>query len=537
MVTWLCGGLAPDELLIPTIKVHLPWLRSLRGERAREGARQRRADGARRRADLLGVPRRRRLRALVRVPVDLADRPAHRAWLRHAGAAELARALAGRIDELVDRLEARHPDAIRAWFADRPELVQANRDFERDSILAELWCLADGARMPAELPAADAALTRMSAQLGAPLQFLLWGYRNGHRVQWEGWLDLVERLPGGPAERRRALLDEGARFFFAYVDRMSDLVTEAYTQERERTLRGLEQRRVRTVARLLGGEDAEASELDYDVDGAHLGAILWGQDGPGVAHALAAALDRRALVVAVDRGLWWAWVGGARPLGDALATRLAGWTPPDGTAVALGGEAAGRAGFRATHRQAGAAHRAGQLAGAPLTAFDDVALEALGAADPEAARAFVARELAGLDGDDGRSAALRDTLRAWFAHGHNAAATAAALGVHEQTVAQRLRAVEQRTGRAPAARRAELEMALRLRDYGVSGAGAPDTLGSPGAGVSGAGAPDALGSSGAGVSGAGAPDTLGSSGAGVSGAGAPDTLGSSRAGAPELPGS
>lgn len=59
-----------------------------------------------------------------------------------------------------------------------------------------------------------------------------------------------------------------------------------------------------------------------------------------------------------------------------------------------------------------------------------------------------------------RKVSERQTLRAWFAVGHNAAA----LGVHEQTVAQRLRAVEERTGRPVASRRAELETALRLRD-------------------------------------------------------------------------
>ena len=77
---------------------------------------------------------------------------------------------------------------------------------------------------------------------------------------------------------------------------------------------------------------------------------------------------------------------------------------------------------------------------------------------------LVARELHGLDGGDHRSERLRQTLRAWFAAGHNATAAAAALGVHEQTVAQRLRTVEERTGHPVAARRAELETALRLRD-------------------------------------------------------------------------
>ena len=102
--------------------------------------------------------------------------------------------------------------------------------------------------------------------------------------------------------------------------------------------------------------------------------------------------------------------------------------------------------------------------GRPITHYAEVALESLAAVDEDAAAAFVARELAGLDGDDVRSTRLRQTLRAWFAAGHNAAAAAAALGVHEQTVAQRLRTVEERTGRPVAARRAELETALRLRD-------------------------------------------------------------------------
>ena len=76
---------------------------------------------------------------------------------------------------------------------------------------------------------------------------------------------------------------------------------------------------------------------------------------------------------------------------------------------------------------------------------------------------LLARELSGLDADDIRSGRLRQTLREWRP-GQNAAAAAAALGVHEQTVAQRLRTVEERTGRPVAARRAELETALRLRD-------------------------------------------------------------------------
>ncbi|HLQ47495.1 MAG TPA: helix-turn-helix domain-containing protein, partial [Candidatus Dormibacteraeota bacterium] len=82
--------------------------------------------------------------------------------------------------------------------------------------------------------------------------------------------------------------------------------------------------------------------------------------------------------------------------------------------------------------------------------------------DEARARAFVSRELRGIDGDDPRSRRLRRTLRAYFASAQNGSAAAALLGVHEHTVAYRLRTIEDRLGRPVAARRAELETALRL---------------------------------------------------------------------------
>src|SRR5205085_10983649 len=100
-------------------------------------------------------------------------------------------------------------------------------------------------------------------------------------------------------------------------------------------------------------------------------------------------------------------------------------------------------------------------AGRQITHFDDVALVALMSGDEDGAREFVARELAGIEGDDARSRRLRETLSAYFSAGHNAAATAARLGVHEQTVALRLRAVEERTGYPVVSRHTELDTALR----------------------------------------------------------------------------
>lgn len=67
-----------------------------------------------------------------------------------------------------------------------------------------------------------------------------------------------------------------------------------------------------------------------------------------------------------------------------------------------------------------------------------------------------------LAADDARSRLLRETLRAYFDAGQNAAAAAAALGVHERTVTYRLRSIEERLGRPLRTRRDELGVALRL---------------------------------------------------------------------------
>jgi DNA-binding PucR family transcriptional regulator len=59
---------------------------------------------------------------------------------------------------------------------------------------------------------------------------------------------------------------------------------------------------------------------------------------------------------------------------------------------------------------------------------------------------------------------LRETLRAYFATGHNASSAAAALGVRRHTVASRLRAIEERLKRTLSSCAAALELALRLEE-------------------------------------------------------------------------
>jgi hypothetical protein len=213
---------------------------------------------------------------------------------------------------------------------------------------------------------------------------------------------------------------------------------------------------------LIEGVTDQAPMLDYNLELEHIGLIAWGQHVDATLKSLAGALDARLISAPTPAGFYWAWLGSgsfdAMPKGGLRAL-----APENGCVLAAGQAGSGIDGFRRTHRQAGAAHVVATRRRSSLTLYEDVALEALILRDESAAREFVEDALRGINGEDGRSVGLRATLAAYFTSGQNAASTAAALRVHEATVARRLSEVEKRTGRPVNQRRAELETALRLR--------------------------------------------------------------------------
>lgn len=385
----------------------------------------------------------------------------------------LLEALAARFLANGEALAEAMADRIRAEvedFADfdGPELWDAVRASCRANIEEGLADMGRDGALPDAIPPDARELALITARLGLPLAALLRAYRVAHALMWQQWFDAVEREPADPAVRRVAL-EGGSRYFFDYVDRLSTLVTGEYTAERDRFMRSREQRRTQLVRDVLEGADPDPAEalreLGYDLRLNHLALVVSGPDPEGAVRELGRALDApHALVVSLAGDSAWAWLGRTR--GFDVPERL---EPPAEATVSLGEPAAGVDGFRRSHREARDAHRVavrGAIRG--VTRYDEVALEALVAGDGARIRAFVSRELHGLDAPDARSARLRETLRAYFSTGQNASAAAAILGVHEHTVAYRLRTIEERLGRPVTARRAELETALRLLDAGAT---------------------------------------------------------------------
>lgn len=232
---------------------------------------------------------------------------------------EIAGAFLRELDGLADAMAARIGDEVPEFGLEAaPELHEVLRRSCRANIDAGLRGLMRERRVPGEIPADARDLAAMSARLDVPLGATLRSYRIGHAVMWERWLAAVEaRRP--PAEARTALLGDASRYMFQYTDRLSTYVAELYGAERERFLRGREQRRTQRVRDVLDGAEVDAAQalavLDYDLRMEHVGAVVSGPEPDAALAALASALDApHRLLVALAGEVAWAWAGRTRPV-------------------------------------------------------------------------------------------------------------------------------------------------------------------------------------------------------------------------------
>jgi DNA-binding PucR family transcriptional regulator len=350
------------------------------------------------------------------------------------------------------------PDPALAEFV-APELLSIGREIARRDLLHEINAIKQGWEIPTEAPVEVVETAQRTAELDAPVTIPLQSYRAGHRVLWAAWRAEIETLQL-PAKDRNALLEQGAAFFFDYADRCSAFVVEHYTRYRDELTRARTHRRYLAVNRVLNGQADQLDEPGYDFARNHLAVVLVGDRSGDALARLAQPLGTRPFAVPLADGTAWAWFSTVRPPRPLPAETLASLEAE--VTVGIGELADGVEGFRRTHRQARQALEIALRAERPFARYCDVAAEALAGADDSRARDFVAHELSKLDDGGPTRAPLRQTLRAYFAAGANAAETARVLGVHERTIAYRLKLAEERLGVAISNRRTELDLALRL---------------------------------------------------------------------------
>jgi PucR C-terminal helix-turn-helix domain/GGDEF-like domain len=396
----------------------------------------------------------------------------------------------GEIEEIVETL-SHELDEIAATFADTvhehlPELEEDMRPWTLQAARSNLGVIVsmmrEGDDPAAVIPPPEAiGYAKEYAVRGLELSLMQRAYRTAQGVFGGIILELL-RAATDDAER----LAEAMAFFnawiFAYVEAIERRLTEIYVAEQEQWVRGAAAVRAAEVRALLAGSaavdpTAVSLRLGYELDRFHVGFVVWSEAGgerPGDADGLFAEMERTAAAVARS-------LGTGAPLTVAEGRHLACWaglrTEPElsrlslprtgarGLSVAAGTPAPGVDGFVSSHHEALAARRVAQLRGdgdGAVAIYPDVALEALLAEDPDAARRFAARELGPLAAGDDATARTATTVAIFLEEGSSFVRAGRRLGIHANTVAYRVHRGEALLGRPVTERQLELRVALRL---------------------------------------------------------------------------
>jgi sugar diacid utilization regulator len=323
-------------------------------------------------------------------------------------------------------------------------------------------------------PQAPLTLAEVTAQLDVPITELERAYRIGVTSLWTRWFDLAREHSQAQDASFEELISGPTLAIHSYVDHILASVVARHEEthgELHRTRRDL--RRL-TLTQLIDGTIDEATEelnasLDYGVGDTHVALLVETTDGrepcrETIGTLRAAADARGTLLLQHGPRSWVVWLGRPAGYGPAELSRLRRALAHTELTAAVGEPAAGLAGLRRTRQQAIEAarvqHALGPTAERCLWARD-VRLEALLLSDEQRARSFLADELGGLASSDPTTMRLRETLLAWLATGSHVSA-AAMLGVHENTVRNRIRSAEEILGAPLLPRRTELQVALRL---------------------------------------------------------------------------
>jgi hypothetical protein len=287
-------------------------------------------------------------------------------------------------------------------------------------------------------PPAALAFTRELARRNVPVTELERAYRVTAHALWKwGVAQLRERIADAAA--LSAAIEGLSEATFATGDALSAMVVRRYAQERERWVRSADAVRADAVGQLLSGRPIDAAglgrRLGYELAGDHRAFVCWSEAENAVPETAAAAFGGpRALLVALGVGLVAGWVPASVGL-DREAS---------GVSVAVGLPGRGTRGFRRSHEQAMEARRVmvqfGSRSGAVV--YDEVARLALLTRDRTGAGEYAARVLGPLAGEDASARRLATTLHAVLEEQGSPRRAAQRLGVHENTVAKRMRTVD-----------------------------------------------------------------------------------------------
>ena len=288
-----------------------------------------------------------------------------------------------------------------------------------------------------------------------------------------------------PRDVQLAAIRTAHQLTFQWFDSLVERLTTVYQSEVERLARTPETIRRAVVQSALSGKSVDVDALSraagYEFRRQHVGLVLWHAtpDADGVpaaadaqptflaiARGAAVALGASApLVVSAGSSVAWAWLGmrelpAASRVRSVIDAELRG-----NVAITIGDPAAGIEGFRYTHEDALAASRVAMLRpppAPPVTEFPAVELVAMLSGDLRRSRRFVTRHLGPLATRSPDSDVLRTALLTHLEERGHRPAAAQRLGVHPNTISNRVRAAEAHLPPESDPRSVELHVALLL---------------------------------------------------------------------------
>ena len=353
-------------------------------------------------------------------------------------------------------------DLFATTVADMPDLATSADDrtllyasiAENTAVL--LATLSDGSDPSAVQPPPGAsAYARELARRGVSLSVLLRAYRIGQAKFTGMCLDVANNSAHvDDLAALRTVVSKVA----AFIDRICEVVTVDYEEERERWITSQSGLTHHWISRILAGaltDGASAgSALNYPFNAVHVAIELWLPDriaAPADAvHALASAVQllrnhsprSHLLSVPLDTTALSVWItqppGGELGLAEIRAVHAASKLPVCAAAGAPGPEIAG---FRSSHRQALRVKelmRTARLPAPTFLAYRDIAPVVMLTGDPDEERHFVALILGPLADNTDRAHELRETLRNYIACNRSTTATAARMVMHRNTIRYRV---------------------------------------------------------------------------------------------------
>lgn len=423
--------------------------------------------------------------------------------LHALGAGRAASLLRDVATDLIDQADDIASTMVRAYEVEIPAYAAISDQSLKDDVhsvsseMVRCWLtvMSTGESVSSELLLPMTEGARRRAAQGMDLQSLLRAFRVGIRVMWS-------EITASPVWRGQALqgvMAEVATWALDFADKISTAVAAAYLDEAEALARVREHRRSALLNAILSGPVAEPIDHPAELDRPHRVAVA--RVAPDLSlleleHA-GHLLEARAGAVL--------WTVRHRSVVAALAlqpertrdevNRRLGRLLHEGkiVAIGLGGHAEGISETRQSYEEATAVLRLGPLLGtatSPVFDFLDYAPLIALLRQPDRAQRFAVTVLEPL-GNLFRRSWLLPTLEAYLLHQGRTKQTAAALGVHVNTVKYRLKEIRPCVDAelADGNRTAALLLAIRiLRVLEADASGRTRT--SPVAGRSGKAAPN-----------------------------------------------